>query len=152
MRASAVSRPTFSARMTRPPEPLSVPPISFDPTDFIDGMDFPGHHGFVDCARAIDHFAVHGDLFARTHAQGVANRNLFERDLMVVAFGVDPQSALRREVEERADGVAGPFPRRQLQHLSDDHQHRDDGRRLEIDRRPRGRWGKSFGASVAKTL
>ena len=41
MRASAVSRPTRSARITSPPEPLTVPPVSFAPTAFMTGIDSP---------------------------------------------------------------------------------------------------------------
>ena len=41
IRASAVSRPTRSARITNPPEPLTVPPITFAPAAFGTGIDSP---------------------------------------------------------------------------------------------------------------
>ena len=93
------------------------------PGRLLDRHRLAGHHGFVDRARAVDHLAVDRDFFAGAHAQTVADRDLLERDLVVVAVGVDAQGALRREVEQRADRVAGLLPRRQLQHLPDDHQH-----------------------------
>ncbi len=69
MRASAVSRPTFSARMTRPPEPLTVAADQLRSDRLHRRHRLAGHHGFVDRARAVDHFAVDGDFLARTHAQ-----------------------------------------------------------------------------------
>ena len=41
---------------------------------------------------------------------------------------------LRRKIEQRADGAAGPLARAQLEHLAEQHQRDDDGGRLEIDR------------------
>ena len=41
MRASMVSRPTFSARMTRPPVVLIVPPITLAPRSLVTGIDSP---------------------------------------------------------------------------------------------------------------
>ena len=41
MRDSIVSRPTFSARMTKLPLPLSVPPITRSPTALATGIDSP---------------------------------------------------------------------------------------------------------------
>ena len=41
MRASMVSEPTLSARMTSAPVPLTVPPISRSPGCFATGMDSP---------------------------------------------------------------------------------------------------------------
>ena len=41
---------------------------------------------------------------------------------------------LRREIEQRADRARGLLAGAQLQHLTEQHQHGDDGGRLEIDR------------------
>ena len=41
MRASIVSRPTFSARITNPPRPFTVPPITWAPGAFSTGSDSP---------------------------------------------------------------------------------------------------------------
>ena len=41
MRASSVSAPTWSARITNPPVPLSVPPITASPGSFATGCDSP---------------------------------------------------------------------------------------------------------------
>ena len=39
--ASTVSRPTLSARMTKPPDWFMVPPITLSPTLLVTGMDSP---------------------------------------------------------------------------------------------------------------
>ena len=62
-----------------------------------------------------------------------------------------------REVQQRADGVAGLSRALQLQHLPEQHQHDDDGGGLEVaaDRRRRASWkscGKMPGTSTATTL
>ena len=48
--------------------------------------------------------------------------------------GGDAPRGLRRQTEQRADRARGARPRPQFQHLPQQHQHRDDGRRLEIHR------------------
>ena len=69
-------------------------------------------------------------------AARAADRRLdrVERDLLIVAIGRDAARGLRREVEQRADGAAGLLARAQLEHLAEQHQHRDHRGGLEIDR------------------
>ena len=52
IRASIVSRPTFSLRMSRPPVWLIVPPISAAPAALVTGIDLPVTIDLVDCAAA----------------------------------------------------------------------------------------------------
>ena len=157
MRASTVSEPTWSARMTRAPVPLTVPPITRSPACFATGIDSPVT---IDSSTtlppsstvAVDRHAVPG-----TDAQAVAGLDLVERDLLVRAVGGDAPGRLRCEVEQRADRAAGLLAGAQFQHLAEQHQHRDDGGGLEVHRdahvRPCGsRPGKTPGAIVATTL
>jgi hypothetical protein len=72
--ASMVSRPTFSARITRPPVWLIVPPISFVARFLGDRHGLAGDHRFIDRAAAFDHHAIDRHLLAGAHAQRVADR------------------------------------------------------------------------------
>ncbi len=82
---------------------------------------------------ALDQFAVDRHLVAGPHAQPVADRDRFERHHRVAMIG-DADGGLRREIEQRADRAGGLLTRAQLQHLTEQHQHGDNGRSLEIDR------------------
>ena len=93
-----------------------------------------GHHQFVDGRAAVDDRAVDRDLFARPHPQPVADRDRGERDLLVAAVRAEPPRRGGREAEQRADRPRGALAGAQLEHLAEQHQHGDDGRRLEIDR------------------
>ena len=44
------------------------------------------------------------------------------------------RAVLGRELEQGADGPAGLLARLELEHLAQQHEHRDDGGRLEVDR------------------
>ena len=78
--------------------------------------------------------AVDRHLFARAHAQAVADLDIFERDFLLAAVLADHPRGLGRKVEQRADRLAGAFARAQLHHLPEQDQHDDHCRRLEIDR------------------
>ena len=131
---SSVSRPTFSARITRLPVWFIVPPIARAPGSFVTGIDSPVT---IDSSTAplpsVTTPSTGTRSPGRTRKQ-VADRDLVERDLLLAAVGAHAARGLRREVEQRADGAAGRFAGAQLQHLAEQHQHGDDGRRLEIDR------------------
>src|SRR3546814_15015213 len=72
-------------------------------------------------------------LFARTHAQPVANRNCFERDFLVAAVLPDAPRHLLRQIEQRPDRARSPLACPEFEHLSEKPQHGDDSRRPEID-------------------
>ncbi len=64
----------------------------------------------------------------------VADGDRLERNFLVAAVALDAPRGLRREIEQRADRAGGCLARAQFQHLAEQHQDRDDGRGLEIDR------------------
>jgi len=84
IRDSMVSEPTLSARITIPPVPLIVPPITVAP-----GPSRPasiaGHHRFVDGALTLQHDAVDRHGVAGADPQSISHLHLVERDLLVVA-------------------------------------------------------------------
>ena len=83
---------------------------------------------------AFGQHAVDRHLLARLDAQHVAGRDRIDRHVALVAARQDAVRDLRREIEQRADRAGGALARLQLQHLAEQHQHGDDGGRLEIDR------------------
>ena len=134
MRASIVSAPILSARITRLPVPLMVPPISLAPGAFSTGIDSPVT---IDSSTALlpsMHDAVHRHAVAGPHAQAIADMHLLQRDFLIAAVVADPPRGLRREVEQRADGAAGLLAGAQFQHLPEQHQDGDHRRGFEIDR------------------
>ena len=143
--------------MTKLPLWLTVPPMTRSPTVFATGIDSPVT---IDSSMALRPSTISpstGDLVAGPHAQAVADRDPFERDVLVGPVGPNAASGLRRKVEKRADSAAGPFARAQLQHLAEQHEHGNDRRRLEIDTATapfalRKASGKTLGANVAITL
>ena len=80
-----------------------------------------------------DDLAVDRDFFARPHAQAIADRDAVEVDVLVASVRANPARGLGREVQKRADRAARPLTRTQLEHLSEQDEHGDDRRRLEID-------------------
>ena len=113
-----VSRPTASARMTKPPLRLMVPPITLAPTILADRHQLAGHHRLVERGMAFDQFAVDRHLVARPHPKLVADRNGVERDHRVAVIG-DADRGLRRLIEQRPDRAGGALARAKLQHLAD---------------------------------
>ena len=93
-----------------------------------------GDHRFIERRAALDHHAVDRNLFARPHPQPVADGDQIERDFLFAAVVLQAPRGFGREVEERADGAGGLLARTQFQNLAEQHQHGDDGGRLEIDR------------------
>ena len=91
------------------------------------------HHRLVDRAAPFEDGAVHRNALAGTHAQAVARGHLIEAHILVRAVGPDAPRHLRREIEQRANGAAGLFAGPQLEHLAEQHEDGDDGRRFEID-------------------
>ena len=91
-------------------------------------------HRLVDGAAAFDDDAVDRHLLARAHPQAVADLDGVELDLLLGCRRPDAPGRLGREVEQRADGAAGALAGPQLEHLAEQDQHGDHGRRLEIDR------------------
>ena len=100
--ASSVSRPILSARMTKLPVLLSVPPMTWAPASLRHRHGFAGDHRFVDRGAAFEHHAVDRHLLAGPHAQSVADRDGVERHFLVAAVVLHAARGLGREIEQRA--------------------------------------------------
>ena len=135
MRASAVSRPTRSARMTRPPDPLTAPAISFAPAAFGTGIDSPVISASSTALAPSTTTPSAGTFSPGRTRSTVADGDAVEIDVLFAAVRRDAKRALRLKIEKRADGVPCPLARRQLKHLPDQYEHGDDCGGLEIDRR-----------------
>ena len=104
-----------------------------------DRHGFAGDHRFVERRAAVDQLAVDRYFFSGPDAQTIADRDGIEGNLFVGAVVLQPASGLGRQIEQRLDGPRGLFARAQLQHLAEQDEDGDDGRRLEVDRdRPVG--------------
>jgi hypothetical protein len=129
---SKVSLPTRSARMTKLPGPLTVPPVTLSPTAFSTGSGSPVIMDSSTLEWPSTTFAIHRHLVAGNHAQPVADPHLVERDFVVALVGDLPRRR-RREIQQRFDGAAGAAAGAQFQHLTKQHQHDDHRSRLEVD-------------------
>ena len=122
----------------------------------LDRHRLAGDHRLVDGAPSLEDDAVDRDPLAGPHAEPIADRDLIERHVLLAPVVAKDSRRLRREPQQRPDRAARPAPRAQLQHLAQQHEHRDDGRRLEVEPdvspvAPHG-GGKRPGASAAATL
>jgi hypothetical protein len=111
-----------------------VPPITFCHFRLLsDRHRLTRHHGFVDDGATLDDDAVDRHLLTRAHAQAIADLDRVDVDVLVALVG-DAARGLGREAEQRPDRTRGLRAGAQLQHLAEQHQHRNHGRRLEIHR------------------
>ena len=90
--ASSVSLPTRSARMTKLPVPLTVPPVTLIAGRLLDRHRLARNHGFIDRARSFEHHAIHRNFLARPHAQTVADLHLVERNVLLAAVASGPRA------------------------------------------------------------
>src|ERR1700736_5224204 len=126
MRASTVSRPILSARITKPPDWLRVPPITRSPGCRLAGIDSP---------VTIDSSMVERpSTIAPSPGILSPDRDRVKRDVFVAAVRREAARCGRRETQEGADRARSTLARAQLQYLAEQHQHGDDRRGLEIDR------------------
>ena len=97
-----MSRPTRSARITKPPVPLTVPPMTRSPGAFSTGIGSPVTIDSSTALRALEHDAVDRHLLAGPDAQAVAGLHLVERHVLLACrpgaarravFGARPSSA-----------------------------------------------------------
>ena len=95
MRASIVSRPTFSATMTSAPVWLIVPPMTVSPMVLVVGIDSPvTRDSSTDGPSLLDR-SVDRHLLARTDPQPVTELDLIQSHFFVGAVGTDPSGRLR---------------------------------------------------------
>ena len=97
-----------------------------------DGHGLAGDHAFVNGRVALDHFAIDRHAVAGAHPQQVALHDVLERCIIFASVGKNSPRGLGRKVHQRADRVAGAFPRAKLQHLAHEDQRNDDDGGLEI--------------------
>ncbi len=109
------------------------------------GDDFRSHvlrhrHGFardhrlVDRRAAFDQLAVDRNLLARSNPEPIADGDHVQGYLFVAPIRFQTPRRLRCEIEQGTDGARRLLTRPQLQHLTEQHEHGDDRRCLEIDR------------------
>src|SRR3954463_6337712 len=88
---------------------------------------FPRDHRLVQGRATFDDHAVDRDLLAWPHAQQVTDHNRVERNPLFLAVGADVPGGLGGEIEQRANSARCLLAGAQLEHLSQQHKHRDDG-------------------------
>ena len=93
---------------------------------------FTGDHGLIDGRATIDNDCIDRNLLARPHPQSITDNNLIERDFFFIAIS-NPARGFRRQIQQGPDGTTRALPGTQLENLPQQHQHRDDGRRFEVD-------------------
>ena len=71
------------------------------------------HHGLIHEGRPFNDLAVHGNFFARTHAQAVAHFHAIERDVFFDAVFADASGGLRDEAQQgfQSGGCAAARPK-----------------------------------------
>ena len=130
--ARSVSAPTRSARMTKPPAPLTVPPVTRLPWDLLDGDGLAGHHRFVHWHCALRARPRRPALF-RPGAPAGGRLAGPGREAYPPRV---PSSRRRRAVfgarPSRPDGAARLAPRAQFEDLPQEDERRDDRSRLKV--------------------
>ena len=99
---------------------------------FLDRQRLAGDQRFIDRRAALHDGAVDGNCLTRAHAQPVADMDVIEGNFGFRAIGRHAARGLRGEIEQGADGVAGPFAGLQFEHLANKDQNDDDGGGLEV--------------------
>ncbi len=101
---------------------------------FLDRDWLAGDHRFVNRAGPLLYDAIDRNFLARPHAQSITGDDAIERDILLAAVGPDDARGLRRQSEQRFDRAARIASSSKLEDLAEQHQRRDRGGRLEIDR------------------
>ena len=130
---SKVSLPIRSARMTKAPLPLTVPPVTLSPTPFSTGTGSPVtmDSSTLECPSSTAPSTR--DFVTRNHAQPIADLHLIEGDF-VIATRCDLPRSGRSEGQQRFDGAARTTARTKFEHLTEEHQHDNHRRGFKIDR------------------
>jgi len=79
---------------------------NFHTDDFLHRQRLAREHGFINGCAALHDFAVHGNFFARSHAQEVAGMHVIKRHILV-ARGRYAAGGLGRQTEQCLDRAAG---------------------------------------------
>ena len=105
---------------------------NFHTDDFLHRQRLAREHGFINGCAALHDFAVHGNFFARSHAQEVAGMHVIKRHILV-ARGRYAAGGLGRQTEQCLNRAAGALAGAEFEHLTEKHQHGDDGGGLEVN-------------------
>ena len=111
-----------------------VPPMTFDPGSLRYRHRFASDQSLIDGYASFDDFTVDGDLFTGPDTKAVTHDDFVEADLFIGAVVFEPPRRFWREVEQRPDRPGGLLSGSQFQYLPKQHQNRDHGCGLEIDR------------------
>ena len=131
--ASAVSAPTFVARNRKLPSLFMVAPMTVSPTFFSTGIDSPVSMDSSTAEGPRCTHAVDRDLLARTHDDDVADDDLLDRDVDLLAAAHDARG-LGRQAHELLDRVGRAALRARLEQLAEEHER--DEQRARSRRRP----------------
>ncbi len=126
--ASSVSAPTRSARMTKVPVPLIVPPRDMAARYLLDGDRLARDHRLVHGALPIEHDAIDGHPLAGPHAQAITDLHVTERHVLFPAIVRQAPGRLGLKAQQRPDRPGRRAPGAQLEHLAEEHQRGDDRR------------------------
>ena len=116
----------------------------------LDGQRLAGEHRFVDGAVPLHHRAVDGNLLAGADAELVAGLNFGEGHVFIRTVAAQAAGQLRRQPHQRPQRGARSPPRPQLEHLTEQHQRDDGGRRFEVDADPAGAVAQRRGEGVRR--
>ena len=133
--ASSVAPPTRSARMTKAPPPLTVPPIRAAPAALSTGIDSPVSMD-SSTAPAPSSTVPSTGIFSPGRTRSVSPACTCARSTSASrAIGLDPVRLARHEVEQCPQRGPGLLPRAQLEHLAEQHQRDDHRRGFEVQAR-----------------
>ena len=124
---------------------------------FLDGHGFAGDHRLIDLGLSVEHHTIDRNFLAGPHAKLVAQLHLDSRGTSFVPRPRKTRWAVGgARSSKRAEGAAGSAARAQFEHLAEQDEHDDHGRRLEVDAELAVRrvkeGGKKPGASMATAL
>lgn len=89
------------------------------------------HRAFcINGTPPFDDFPIHGQFSAGPHTQQVARMHGIKRHIFV-SLGCDKAGSLGGETQQRFDGATGALTRSEFEPLPEQHEHGDDGGRLE---------------------
>ena len=131
IRARAVSRPTWVARITNDPVVLSVAPMTSSPTRFVAGIGSPVSIDSSTAEAPSTTTPSTGTLSPGPHAQQVAREDVGERHVRLLAVA-DPPGGRRLEADQPPDRAGRPALGPGLQPSAEQDQADDDRRGVEV--------------------
>ena len=124
MRASIVSAPTLSARMTKRARAVHGPSDELVAGFLGRRHRLAGDHGFVHGSLALKHFAIDRHAVAWPNPETVADLNQLKGDFLVLAIGFQAARRLGSQFQQGADRAAGLLAGAQFEHLAQQTQER----------------------------